>query len=225
MKQKCIYIRSTWLFALILTCYVLCCPAIAASNQNNRESEVSNDTICYDNADSHGDRTSVFSSPFNFVTDFLIPLCMETLGAFGGFLSAIAISRRTSRQQRQELDLSLRNEIETIRDELESRLAQKEDFSWYQYSIPVWEINLASGLLSSLANHHIYKKYIGVYSKIQYAQELEREYTHSKLLQDSYASTQKDSFLSSYITSTDAARKDCAKSIYEMILELLKDVK
>lgn len=225
MKQKRIYGLSSSLFALILACYVFSYPAIAISSQNNQESEMNNDNICYNTTDNQDKETPTLLSSFNFVTDFVIPLCMQTLGVLGGFWSAIAISRLTNKQQRQELDISLRNEIETIRDELASRLAQKEDFSWYQYSIPVWEINLASGSLSSLANHCIYKKYIGVYSKIQYAQELEKEYTHSKLLEGSYAASTKDSFLKKYIASTDEARKDSAKSIYEMILELLKDVK
>lgn len=224
MNQNCIYILFTRLLILILVCYMFCYPAIASNNQVKQESEISSDNICYNVIDNQDDGTPTFSSSISFASDFFIPLCMQTLGVLGGFLSAIAISRLTSKKQRKELDISLRSEIETIRDELASRLDQKEDFSWFQYSIPIWEINLASGSLSSLANHRIYKKYIGVYSKIRYAQELEKEYTHSKLLQDAYKGKE-DNFLNNYIESTDAARRDCAKNIYEMILELLKDVK
>ena len=209
----------------MFACYSFCYPALALSSQSDQKSDISDETVCYNNSNDQGNETSFFSSSFNPITDFVIPLCMQTLGVFGGFFSAIAISKHTSKKQRQELDISLRNEIETIRDELALRLSQEEDFSWYQYPIPIWEINLASGSISSLTNHRIYKKYIGVYAKIQYAQGLEKEYTHSKLLQSSCAVGKKDSFLNDYIESTDAARKDCAKSIYEMILDLLKDVK
>lgn len=225
MESKCIYILSTCLFTLMLACYLFCYPALALGSQGSQAREVSDDTVCYNNSNDQDDATPISPSSFNLITDFVIPLCMQTLGVFGGFFSAIAISKRTSKKQRQELDIGLRNEIETIRDELELRLAQEEDFSWYQYPIPIWEINLASGSISSLTNHRIYKKYIGVYSKIQYAQGLEKEYTHSKLLQSSYVAGKKDSFLNDYIASIDAARKDCAKNIYEMILDLLKDVK
>lgn len=224
MNKKRFHILSICILISILASYTFCFPAFATINQSNPESEIGNDNMRY-NSDDKDDVASAHSSSLNFFVDFLIPLGIQILGVAGGLLGTIAIGKLTNKRQRRELDFSLRNEIKTIHDELELRLAQEEDYSWYQYSTPVWDINLASGSLSFLANHHIYKKYIGIYSNIQYAQELEKEYTHSKLLQDSYAIKHEGGFLNDYISDTDAARKECAKKICKMILELLKDVK
>lgn len=150
-------------------------------------------------------------------------IVVEIIGAFLGFLSAIAFANRSNRKQTKELDSSLYNELKTIYNELKERLTDNDFGDFYRYQTPIWEINLASGALALVANSLVYNKYINIYSKIQYAQTLEMEYLNTKL----YAKTDdSSSFAYRYIVTIDKARRREAENICEQIEKsILKEKK
>ncbi len=154
-------------------------------------------------------------------TDIIMPIVIEFIGAFLGIIAALWLNSFTNKKQYKELNSSLHNELLTLEQDLRKRFKENPDY--YRYLTPVWDINLASGNLSILANKHIDKKYIEIYTKIQYAQELEREYIHSKLLEKNDEDTSendKDTYLYSYITSINNARNREANKILDLIVKL-----
>ena len=147
----------------------------------------------------------------NILANVVLPVSLEFLGAFLGVLTALWLNFHLNKKQYKEINESLHKELLTLREDLNTQITKKHEY--YRYSIPVWEINLASGNLSVLVYKHIDKKYIEIYSKIQYAQELEREYIHSRLLE----TNDKTDFLNAYINAIDSARIREAEEIKEMI--------
>ena len=154
----------------------------------------------------------------NMWTNIIVPIAVEFLGAFLGVLTALGLNLHKSKKQYKELNKSLLNELLTVKKDLEKRFSNNQEY--YRYATPVWDINWAAGNLSILANRHIDKEYIHIYSKIQYAQELEREYIHSRLIENS-----NNTFLDSYVYSIDSARKREGKEIKDLIEDLSKEVK
>lgn len=148
------------------------------------------------------------------ITNLITSFGIEVIGAFLGFLSAIAFANRSNKSQRKELDAGLYRELEAIYNELTERIEDTDFWDFYRYQIPIWEINLASGSLALVANAKIYNKYIEVYSKIQYAQVLENEYLHTKLFADTSNS---EDFACRYIDTINSARKREAEAIRENI--------
>jgi len=158
------------------------------------------------------------------VTEVVIPLFLQAFGAFAGFIGALYISNRDSRKQSKELDDSLRDELTTLRDELEERIKLSNDYLMFRYSIPAWDSSLTSGLLSAQSSHSVYKKYVKIYSLIQYAQELEKEYTQSKIIESLCATENGNSdrnFIKEYVNLIDEERVKCARNIHSDIGKLL----
>ena len=162
----------------------------------------------------------VTSERYNIFINVIIPLGIEFFGAFLGFLSAILLSAKVDKRKRTDLEKSLCKELETIKNELEERLKDNTSDEIYSYITTAWDINLASGSLSFITNNYIYRKYFDTYSKIQYAQQLEKEYIKGKLSQNS---DNKNSFTYRYIQTMDVARKREAQLIFDMIKKLLKE--
>lgn len=165
------------------------------------------------------------SEKLNVVTEIVIPFSLQAFGAFGGVLGAFYLSNRESRRQNAELELSLRDELQILLDELEERIKSKDDYLMFRYSIPAWESGLTSGILSSPSCRETYKKYIEVYSHIQYAQELEKEYTQAKINESSQNVTnigKTDSFLQRYISNIIKEKEAYAIKIDKEIKLLLK---
>ena len=148
------------------------------------------------------------------IKDISKSVLIEMVGAFLGFLSAIMLANRSNRKQMKELDVSLMNELRKIFNELEERFEDEDPEDYYRYQTPIWEINLESGALALVVNNKVYNKYIKIYSKIQYAQELEAEYVHAKLHENKY---EEECFVYRYAETINKARKREAKDIYEYI--------
>lgn len=149
------------------------------------------------------------------IKNILSSIFTEMLGAFLGFLSAIVLTNRSNRKQMKELDFSLQKELQVIHEELEGRL--KNEFEdYYRYQTPIWDINLESGTLALVSSSKVYNKYIQIYSKIQYAQELELEYIHTKLFKET---NKTEDFAKRYIDTIDNARRREAKNIHDYIGE------
>lgn len=147
---------------------------------------------------------------------------VEMLGAFLGFLSAIVLTNRSNKKQMVELDTSLLSELNKIFNELEERLKDNISEDYFRYQTPIWEISLESGVLALVVNNKVYKKYIQIYSKIQYAQDLETEYVHAKVYEEvKERRDKKVCFVDRYIETLDTARKREAKEIYEYIKKML----
>lgn len=145
-------------------------------------------------------------------------LLIEFIGAFLAVLSALGLNSHSNKKQYKELNKSLHNELLTLESDLNKRLTKNLDY--YRYLTPVWDINLASGNLSLLSNGKINQEYIEIYSKIQYAQELEREYIHGKLMENQ--ENENNRFLKDYISTIDSARIREANEIKSLIDNLKK---
>lgn len=199
-------------FIIIISVIILfssACIVYAADNEQLTITQISS-------ADSTEAQKDSADKSYNVFSDLIAPVSLEFLGAFLGVLTALWLNAHANKKQYKELNESLYNELLTLEIDLDKRFKEKQDY--YRYLIPIWDINLASGNLSVLANRHIDKKYIEIYSKIQYAQELEREYIHSKLLKDH----NNDDFLNAYIATVDTARIREAQEIKKMIVKLNK---
>lgn len=156
----------------------------------------------------------------------VFPLFLEFLGAFLGVFLALWLESRGQAQQAKEVNENLYLELIGIGKELEKRL-NNEDYDYYQYVTPVWDINMAAGNLSLLTQtrrkkKNIHQEYIEIYAAIHYAQTLERDYIQGKLLPHSVGS---DRAVTNYLNTIDKARKREAKAIYEKIKKLPKEVK
>ena len=147
------------------------------------------------------------------IKSVLSSIFIEMLGAFLGFLSAIVLTHRSNKKQMKELDISLLGELRAVYEELGERL-QKGFEDYYRYQTPIWDINLESGTLALVSSSKVYNKYIQIYSKIQYAQELESEYVHTKLFKHP---NETDDFVERYIDTIDNARKREAENIHNYI--------
>ena len=118
----------------------------------------------------------------NICEDVIIPLLIEFFGAFLGILSAIGLSNSNKHQKHNELNQSLKSELIRIKEELIEHI-HSGGKDYYRYATPTWDIHMKSGTFNDI-DYDKYKKYIDVYSKIEYAQEVEREWTHSVLMAD-----------------------------------------
>jgi len=162
----------------------------------------------------------------NFATDVFIPLILQTLGAFLGFISALALSNCENRTQSKELESSLQDELRSIQDELEERIKPENHYLMFRYLTPAWDSGLTSGILSASSSRTVYKKYVKIYSKIKYAQELEKEYTQSNIvgsLHIVFTSNSSNDFIKQYVPLTDVERKKWACAIYDDIKKLLSE--
>lgn len=205
------------------------------ANENSQNSDEANIyPLSYHSNVQKDSFVSSIDKPYAF-QNIIIPLIVEFIGAFLGVLSALALDSHSSKKQYKEVNNSLYDELKDIEKELEERL-QEDNYVYYHYLTPIWDINLSAGNLSLLTNpntrkNHIDQKYIEIYKKIQYAEELEREYAHSKLLlcQNTNKTIEHkstvDDFATKYITIIDEARKREATEVYKMIVDLPKDVK
>lgn len=182
-------------------------------------------------ADNNSPNNAPQTTPHNtFLTDIFQPLCVEFFGAFLGVLTALALESYSEKKQWDEVNTSLFNELQKIGIELEDR--KKDDYSYYQYVTPIWDINMAAGSLSLLTHsksgkNYIKKDYIDIYAKIHYAQSLERDYIQGRLLIRSTYNTDAvgDDVADGYINQIDLARKHEALLILEMIQKLPKEAK
>ena len=185
------------------------------------------ETVADNNSHNNAPQTT---SQNTFLTDILQPLCVEFFGAFLGVLTALASKSYTERKQWDEVNTSLFNELQKISTELEDR--KQDDYSYYQYVTPIWDINMAAGSLSLLTHskfgkNYIKKDYIDIYARIHYAQSLERDYIQGRLLIRSAYNTDDlgDGVADGYINQIDLARKQEALLILEMIQKLPKEAK
>lgn len=201
----------------ILLCFAMLKPQIVvdAYDQTPLFDEYNNEDaeLLFQNNDNEVFRTDS-QTKIDALINILSSILIEIIGAFLGFLSAIAFANRSNKHQMKELDSSLYGELKKIYDELKDRLASQELNDYYCYQTMIWDISLASGTLALVANSKIYKKYIQIYSMIQYAQELEAEYIHAKLIESVCG---KESFVNSYIFTIGNARRREANNICEHI--------
>ncbi len=146
----------------------------------------------------------------NIVTDVVIPVIIEFLGAFLGVISAIWLSRNDERKKIKELNSSIQRELLTIYHDLKDYLEKEKD-EFYRYDTTIWDINLTSGAFNNL-DYSTYAKYITIYSKIKYAQEIEREWSHSVIISNP------SEIAKNFIEATNLERKRLGN-------EILKDIK
>lgn len=118
----------------------------------------------------------------DFWIDILFPLLLEIIGAFLGVFGAIWLSKKDDREKRKELVRSIKEELKKISGELEKRIMHREESDYYRYPTQIWDINTRSGALNGLTLSD-YKTYIEIYSLIEFAQEMEREWFHSGTIQ------------------------------------------
>lgn len=209
---------------LIIVCFLLCFFLIKSDIIVKAEETLGtacNDIEIQSIEEDDKDTVECIMASWEDVKNILSSVIVEMLGAFLGFLSAIALTNRSNRKQMKELDASLLDELRKICKELEERLEDKESEDYFRYQTPIWEISLQSGTLALVINNKVYNKYIQIYSKIQYAQDLESEYVHAKLNEKvDEKKGEKECFVNRYIRTIDLARKREAKDIYEYIRKM-----
>lgn len=211
--------NKKWTICLILLTLLLLAysiPEADASFENVAsagEAQQEQDTLADCFNENGNDRSDV-------MTDVIIPVGLEFLGAFLGILTALAVNRYIEGQQYKELNRSLYQELQKVLTDLSDH--DRKEF--YRYLTPAWDIYLASGQLALLASGKIRKEYLEIYSKIQYAQELEQEYIHSKLMAtNENGSLTKDDFKKIYIQAINKARNREASEIMQLIEKLPKE--
>lgn len=155
----------------------------------------------------------------NFLGDVFIPLLLEVIGAFFGVFGAIWLSSKETRVKRRELVRSLKEELMKINAELEERLKYKGNRDYYRYPTQIWDINTRSEILGSLSLKD-YKIYIDVYSQIEFAQEIEREWFHSSLIIGNSSPADK-CIQENYVITLDNKRWELAEDIHKSITKLL----
>lgn len=158
----------------------------------------------------------------DIISTIVIPVAIQSFGAFLGVLGALFLNGHTERTQQKEVEKSFHDEIVSIKDELRERLSRNEDYTLYRYLTPAWDSGVSSGVLASPINRKTYKKYVNVYSLIQFAQEIEREYTQCMVAQATSATATRDRFLEQYIEDIKKERKKLVNQILAKIEELLK---
>lgn len=229
--------RKSWIIVFIVLLFLnhaLVVSATLSDSTNTEPSQIASDThpttsetIVDNNSDNN---TRNFMSQLSFQTDIILPLCVEFFGAFLGVLTALALESYSEKKQWDDVNDSLLSELQKIGIELEDR--KEDDYSYYQYVTPIWDINMAAGNLSLLTHsksgkNYVKKDYIDIYAKIHYAQSLERDYIQGRLLiHNSYATDSfGDDVADGYINQIDLARKQEALLILEMIHKLPKEAK
>ena len=149
----------------------------------------------------------------------LIPLLLEIAGAFLGVFGAIWLSKKETREKRRELVRSLNEELKSIQNELRLRLQQEERNDYYRYPTQIWSINARAGALQGLSLKD-YKIYIELYSQIEFAQEIEREWFRCSFLLD--RQNNNEEIRRSYVEALNKERWKLADNIYVKIKELFE---
>lgn len=229
--------RKSWIIVFIVLLFLNHAVVVSATvpdSTNTEPSQIASDThpttseTIVDN--NSGNNTQHFMPQLSFQTDIILPLCVEFFGAFLGVLTALALESYSEKKQWDDVNASLLTELQKIGIELEDR--KEDDYSYYQYVTPIWDINMAAGNLSLLTHsksgkNYVKKDYIDIYAKIHYAQSLERDYIQGRLLiHNAYATDSfGDDVADGYINQIDLARKQEALLILEMIQKLPKEAK
>ena len=211
------------IFIVLFLCSINICGFITAyaSNEVSSFIEETQDLTSYTSLENETPKDEVVTeidsekktdskTKVNFVTDVVIPVIIEFLGAFLGVISAIWLSRNDERKKIKELNSSIQRELLTIYHDLKDYLEKEKD-EFYRYDTTIWDINLTSGAFNNL-DYSTYAKYITIYSKIKYAQEIEREWSHSVIISNP------SEIAKNFIEATNLERKRLGN-------EILKDIK
>lgn len=172
------------------------------------ENEVSRDESIVEN-----EKKATPHAEVNIINDIAIPIIIEFFGAFLGVISAIWLSKKDERKKKRELDSALLCELRAIFTDLQDYLGNG-NIEFYRYDTTIWDINLASGAFNEL-DYSTYAKYVVIYSKIKYAQEIEREWSHAVTISNPSEITSK------FIESANNERKRLANEIIESINDLI----
>lgn len=159
----------------------------------------------------------------NKFVDFVLPFIIEFFGAFLGILTAVWLDKHIEKQKYKSLNQELFEELQQIKEELIKRYEKKDDFVYFRYLTPIWNIHMESGNLQ-LLTRIINQDYIKVYTRIQYAQELESEYIHCKVNSSFFNNSVNndkpecsDPFVQLYIDELNNNRSKEAKKIMDDI--------
>lgn len=109
-------------------------------------------------------------------------LFLQIIGSAIGIVLGLWVSKHKDRKIAKDIDTRLKNELGIIQSELEQRM-KRQGRDFYMYSTPVWDICVKEGSFSKL-DYGKYKQYIGVYTKIQYAQKVEEQWSNGVLAND-----------------------------------------
>lgn len=173
-------VMKTIIFLLIFSCFsMFVFSSTVACDLNISSGDIINEEISTETQI----KTNMEKNTHTVFRDFIFPMFIEFIGAFLGVLSALALNSHSDKKTSKELEKALKKELQNINKELEKYSSEKE-YVYYKYDTTVWDINLAAGNLSLFINSKANKKYIDIYSKIQYAQGLENEYLRMKLLKE-----------------------------------------
>lgn len=151
--------------------------------------------------------------------------------AFLGFGSAILVEElvnfRNTQSLKKQITYSLLNELEKIKETVNSL---KDDETYFQpYSISMWKGACASGSILSLQNIKQFTELLNVFSTIEEANIIEKEsLSHIMRLSEKKCSEEEQNSISEIISSyknvLEDSRKNVKKSV-EIGIKILKGEK
>ena len=149
---------------------------------------------------------------FSIMSDLFVPIGTEFLGAFLGVIGALWLDKRNARKKCQEMEISLTKELKKIYLDLQAHI-EADGKDYYRYATPVWNIHMASNAFSNM-DYNKYIQFSDVYSKIWYAQELEKDWSQGALIPNL------TNFGKRYLDTLNHERLRIAQEIMEEIKKL-----
>ena len=144
------------------------------------------------------------------------------IGAFLGFGFALLVEFIMTRYSSKKTEKDV---LEKIASELDALLADLKNYTtlptYFRYQCDVWEMSINSGHLLSISSNLKYDKFIEVYSKINFANALEKSYFDLKMLQ-AQSSNDKDNLIANTIKKFEEERIERKNQIVEDIQKILQ---
>lgn len=216
-----------FIFVLLIVTLKTVTIAYSAQNEQNMSKErVSTNITTQDNTTSLCNQNNNYAeiekekSDKNIFFDLVFPFIIEFFGAFLGIIAAILLDSLFEKQKYKSINQELFEELTSIKEELNERYSDQKDDVYFRYLTPVWNIHMESGNLELLTKI-IHQKYIDIYTKIQYAQELENEYIHCRFLMSTINQNNNNTcFNQIYINEINNLRNEQAVEIIDLIDKL-----
>ena len=113
--------------------------------------------------------------------------------------------------------MSLNDELGKVYIDISRRVYEKEVF--FRYEIPVWEASLKSNIHIEIP-YEVYKDYVDVYQMIEYANLIEMEWCHCRIMDQT--GTGENLIRKSYIEMMATEREKLSAQIKKQIENVLK---
>lgn len=111
-------------------------------------------------------------------SEIWVDIFSNFVGAFFGFLFAIIVevwvSRKDDRDMQEKVRDNIIKELRAIGHELMT--LEQSNPIYFRYQFIAWTTCVNSGYLFSVSGKPIYNQYVGIYTQIMFADDLEQQY-------------------------------------------------